>query len=159
MDTPSWRAVTCLRFAAERAPLDEPMLVLDGDADGPVNDFHVASNVAPAYAPPGAALCSATVLDDRGLGDDALEAAVRKQLTGWFGGAVAGWRRLAVQRIPLALPDQTPPALALPHRPVRVGPGRYVCGDHRENASIDGALRSGRRAAEALLEDQGEATS
>ena len=38
-------------------------------------------------------------------------------------------------------------------RPVRSGPGRYVCGDHRDSASIQGALVSGRRAAEAVLQD------
>ena len=38
-------------------------------------------------------------------------------------------------------------------RPVRLDGGRYVCGDHREDASIDGALRSGRRAALAVLAD------
>jgi hypothetical protein len=38
-------------------------------------------------------------------------------------------------------------------RDVRVRPGVYVCGDHRDNASINGALESGRRAAEAVLED------
>jgi monoamine oxidase len=29
----------------------------------------------------------------------------------------------------------------------------YLAGDHRDNASINGALRSGRRAAEAVLAD------
>lgn len=38
-------------------------------------------------------------------------------------------------------------------RPVRWQPGIYVCGDHRDNASIQGAMVSGRRAAEAILED------
>jgi hypothetical protein len=28
-----------------------------------------------------------------------------------------------------------------------------VCGDHRDNASINGAMLSGRRAAEAVIED------
>jgi predicted NAD/FAD-dependent oxidoreductase len=46
-----------------------------------------------------------------------------------------------------------PPQLAVIDRPVRVERGLYVCGDHRETASIEGALRSGRRAAEALALD------
>jgi predicted NAD/FAD-dependent oxidoreductase len=29
----------------------------------------------------------------------------------------------------------------------------YVCGDHRDNASIQGAMVSGRRAAEAVIAD------
>ena len=34
-----------------------------------------------------------------------------------------------------------------------IRPGIYVCGDHRDNASIQGAMLSGRRAAEAVLAD------
>jgi len=36
-------------------------------------------------------------------------------------------------------------------RPVSLGEGLYVCGDHRDSATLDGALFSGRQAAEALL--------
>jgi hypothetical protein len=38
-------------------------------------------------------------------------------------------------------------------RPVSLGDGLYVCGDHRFSATLDGALRSGRVAAEAVLAD------
>jgi hypothetical protein len=38
-------------------------------------------------------------------------------------------------------------------RPVRLKPGRYLCGDHRDQGSIDGALTSGFRAAQAAMED------
>jgi len=51
------------------------------------------------------------------------------------------------------LPDQSPPQLATPQRPVKLRPGIFVCGDHRDNASINGALASGRRTAEAVLSD------
>jgi hypothetical protein len=34
---------------------------------------------------------------------------------------------------------------------VSLGGGVFVCGDHRDSATLDGALKSGRRAAEALL--------
>jgi hypothetical protein len=36
---------------------------------------------------------------------------------------------------------------------VRLRPGLYVCGDHRDNASIDGAMTSGFRAAQTVMED------
>jgi predicted NAD/FAD-dependent oxidoreductase len=42
--------------------------------------------------------------------------------------------------------------LATPRRDVRLASGLLVCGDHRDNASINGAMVSGRRAAEAILE-------
>jgi predicted NAD/FAD-dependent oxidoreductase len=38
-------------------------------------------------------------------------------------------------------------------KPVRLEPGLYVCGDARDSSSIQGAMVSGRRAAEAILED------
>jgi hypothetical protein len=106
--------------------------------------------VAPSYAPPGAALISATILGIPPLDDDGLEAAAREQLRGWFGAQVDGWRRLAVYRIPFALPAQPPEVLARPQRPVRLRDGLFVCGDHRDTASIQGAMVSGRRAAAAV---------
>jgi hypothetical protein len=53
--------------------------------------------------------------------------------------------------IPHGQPLQLPPLD--PRRSVRLGGGRYVCGDHRDTASIQGALFSGRRAAAAVLAD------
>lgn len=38
-------------------------------------------------------------------------------------------------------------------RSVQLGGRLYVCGDHRDTATLDGALKSGRRAAEALIAD------
>ncbi len=38
-------------------------------------------------------------------------------------------------------------------RSVELGNGLYVCGDHRCAATLDGALKSGRLAAEAVLAD------
>jgi phytoene dehydrogenase-like protein len=147
-------AATCLYFAADTAPIDEPVIVLDGDGLGPVNNLCVPSAVAPTYAPPGAALISAAVVDRPGLpkGPD-LEAAVLGQLADWFGSGVVAWRHLKTYAIPHAQPAQPPGTLDPPERPVRLRPGLYVCGDHRDNASINGALASGRRTADAVLED------
>src|SRR5215469_11523407 len=48
---PASRSVTCFYYAAEEPPVKEPMLVLNGDGAGPVNNLAVISNVAPSYAP------------------------------------------------------------------------------------------------------------
>ncbi len=61
------------------------------------------------------------------------------------------WELLDVYPVPRALPVlRAGQSLA---RPVRLGAGRYVCGDHRDTPSIQGALVSGRRAARAVLTD------
>lgn len=151
---PLGRGLSCLYFAAEQAPVREPILVLDGDGQGPANNVVVHSAVAPTYAPPGAALVSATVLGRAGTHDAGLEVGVRAQLGRWFGGGVRRWRHLRTYHIPFAQPDQAPPALTPWRRDVRVRPGLYICGDHVDNASINGAMESGRRAAEAVLADR-----
>jgi phytoene dehydrogenase-like protein len=150
-----WRCAATLYFAADRPPVDEPILVLDGDGRGPVNHLCVPSQVAPSYAPPGASLISANIVGEPSSGWAGATTAVIDQLRGWFGSQVDRWRHLRTYRILHALPDQPPGSLEPPQRPVRCGPGLYVCGDHRDNASINGAMHSGRRAAEALLADLG----
>ena len=146
-------SVSCVYYAAESPPITEPVLVLDGDGEGPVNNLCVPSVVAPAYAPAGAALVSASVVEDRGVDANELESAVRAQLRMWFGAAVDRWQHLRTYRIPRAQPRQPPGVLEPPQRPVRTESGVYVCGDHRDNASINGALVSGRRAAAAVAAD------
>lgn len=147
------RSVCCLYFAAEESPAKEPILFLNADEPGPVNNLAVMSDVAPSYAPAGSALVSVSVLGNPAADDAALTAAVRDQLTGWFGSAVAGWRHLRTYRIQHALPDQTAPALDEPQRPVWLDDGLYVCGDHRDHGSIHGALASGWRCAQTVADD------
>ncbi|MCG6158176.1 NAD(P)/FAD-dependent oxidoreductase [Rubinisphaera margarita] len=146
------QSVTCLYFGTPHPPTDKSILILNGEGAGPVNNLCVPTNVAPSYGPEGQSLVSATVLE--GSGDEnKIVADVREHLSGWFGKVVNDWRHLRTYRLPYALPRQFSPALAEPQRPVRWKPNLYVCGDHRDNASIQGAMVSGRRSAEAVLED------
>lgn len=144
--------VTCLYFATEHPPLDEPILVLNGEGSGPVSHCCVPSAVSPTYAPAGRHLVSVSVLGKIEPGDE-LERAVVGHLADWFGSGVLGWDLLAIYRIEHAQPAQPVGALDPPERPVRLEPGLYLCGDHRDHASINGALASGRRAAAAVLDD------
>ena len=150
---PGSRGTVTLYYAADRPPVTEPILMLNGGGVGPVNHVAVMSNVAPAYAPAGKALIVTSVIGVPSEDDAQLDQQTRVQLTGWFGPEVSGWRLLRSYRIPYALPDQTAGKLDPWQRPVRLRPGLYVCGDHRDNASIDGAMTSGFRAAQAVMED------
>ncbi|GAA3508150.1 hypothetical protein GCM10023075_66870 [Streptosporangium album] len=52
--------------------------------------------------------------------------------------------------------DKAAPRWRSPRRSsTRFAPGRYVCGDHRDTGSQQGAPVSGRRTAEAVLADRG----
>lgn len=153
----AWRAATCVYFAAFEPPIREPILVLNGDGKGPVNNMCVPSVISPSYAPLGMSLISATVLGDPPGGDNKLIAAVWRQMQDWFGDVVKQWQPLRTYRIRHALLSQTPDTMDPAHRPLRQRPGLVVCGDHMDVPSINGAMLSGRRAAEETLRELGKA--
>lgn len=146
------QGTTCLYFAAKQPPISQPLLVLNGDGRGPINNLCVPTIAAPTYGPGDTNLVSVSVLGTRS-DPDRLLSEVRAQLGEWFGTVVHDWRHLRTYSIPYALPAQIPPALNLSERHVHWQSGIYVCGDHRDHASIQGAMVSGRRTAEAVLKD------
>ena len=144
---PSWHSVTTFYYRTAGPPLGSPILVLDGVTGLMINAV-VLSQAAPGYAPSGAALVSGSV---PGRSDASLEPRVRTCLARLYQTSTSDWELLGAYPIPRALPAF--PAGQPLRRPVRLGPGRYVCGDHRDTPSIQGALVSGRRAAAAVLAD------
>ena len=158
-----WNRMTTFYFAAEQAPISEPMLVLNGERQdgplntGPINHLAVMSRIAPGYAPPGAELISATVVGAAPQEDGpmtALAEQVRAQCSEWFGNKVRDWRLLAGYPMTQALPltrvvEKGSSAQA------RLGEGLYACGDSHRYPGVEGALVSARQAAECVLEDLG----
>jgi phytoene dehydrogenase-like protein len=147
VEAPAWHAVTTFYYRAATPPLRSPTLLVDG-LDELLLNTAVLSEVAPGYAPSGSALISASVPD---RADPGLEPQVRRRLARIYGTGTDAWDLLATYALPRALPVFGPGAPL--RRPVRIAPGRYVCGDHRDTPSVQGALVSGQRAAAALLAD------
>ncbi|MEV7431225.1 MULTISPECIES: FAD-dependent oxidoreductase [unclassified Nocardioides] len=115
---------------------------------GPVVNTAVVSSAAPSYAPPGRHLVQASAL----LGTGATvpsEGRMRRHAADLLGIGAEGWTEVARHELPQALPAQPVPFAA--RQPVELSPGLVVCGDHRDTASIQGALVSGQRAARAVL--------
>jgi phytoene dehydrogenase-like protein len=149
-----WNRTTTFYYAADRTPVDGPLLVLNGDGPtaGPVNNAVVLSQASERYAPPGMHLIAANVVGrapQSVVQIEQLERDARGQLQRWFGADVVRWTVLGGYPIVHALPlcthaewQQSSP---------RLTEGIYVCGDYRETPSIQGALASGRRAAESVL--------
>ncbi len=145
----------CLYFAIDgEAPSQEPILYLNGDgvedAEGTavVNNMCFPSTVSSSYAPVGKSLASVSLIGIPTQSDEEVAAEVKKQLSEWFGPSVQEWRLLKTYRIPYCQPNQEPPSSR--EKPVEVQPFVYVAGDHRETASLQGALRSGTRCGEAV---------
>jgi hypothetical protein len=133
-------------MAADAAPISSRYIVLDGTSTGPALNIAVMSNIAPEYAPPDSVLIAAAC---PGVADPEIEPAVRAQLRRMWGRPVDGWRHLRTDAIAHAQPRQHPPFS--PKQRVDLGDGMFVCGDHRDTASIQGALYSGRRCGEAVV--------
>lgn len=151
------RSVRCLYFAAHDVPIGGKYLVLNGEGEGPINSVCVPSTIAPGYAPPGRHLVSVTVLH-AALDEEHLLHDVRQQLVDWFGEKAKAWQFLRSYHIQDALPDQTLAHGGVHMSNVRLTPGLFVCGDHCGSASLNGAMLSGRRAAEAVCGEIGRSS-
>jgi len=153
-------ALTTWWFDVPEPPYGRAMLSLDGRRAGgrmmgPVQHAAVVSNAAPTYAPPGRHLVQATCLAGRGGARAVDEVAVRQHLAEIWGRPTRGWELIVRHEIPHALPFQSAPLRVT--SPARVGTRVYVAGDHRDTASIQGALVSGHRVAGAVLAALGPA--
>jgi protoporphyrinogen oxidase len=149
-----WNRTTTFYYASHRTPIADPILILNGEGAkaGPVNNAVVMSQVSPNYAPPGAHLVSASIVGQAPEAQSSmekLESEVREQLTRWFGLDVSRWEVIAGYPIAHALPLCR--TALWEQSAVRMTDGVYVCGDYREQPSIQGALSSGKRAGEAAL--------
>ena len=140
------RKVGCVYFSADAPPTKEKYVVLDGTGNGPVLNVAVISNVAPSYAPADKHLIVAAL---PGVTDGDLEAMSRQQLRSWWGPQVDSWKHLRTYVINHGGPVQKPPFS--PKQRVDLGNGLFVCGDHRDTGSIQGAMFSGRRCGEAVV--------
>ncbi|MEU5944427.1 NAD(P)/FAD-dependent oxidoreductase [Micromonospora sp. NPDC047465] len=137
---------TTYYHSAQEAPLDEPILLVDGDRREVVANTVVVSRAAPTYAPAGRHLIATSV-----VGPSAPpEPTVRSELSRLYGRSTADWTHLTTVSVPDALPAAPPPQGRL-RKPVALGEGLFVAGDHRDSPSIQGALASGWRAAGAVL--------
>lgn len=142
----NWRSATGIYFSAPRSPLNEAIIVLNGNGGGLVNNVCVISDVVPGYAPVGKSLISVSVLGVHEI--DGLETRILAELEAWFGVQVREWIHLRSDRIKQALPEQ-------PLTPLKNGiqkkNGVFFCGDYCTSASIEGAIVSGKNTAAAVL--------
>lgn len=133
------------------APLVDPIIVLHSygapseieGVQSRVVNVGFPSSVQPSYAPPGYVLAAVTV-----MGPNQDEAWVRTEVEHMLGTDCSNWKHLRTYDIEFHQPAQ------VPLQPVgsvacELG-GVFCCGDHRADPTLDGAMRSGRRAAEAV---------
>ncbi len=128
---------------APTAPVSHGQLIVDGQNRGAVINTLVISNFIPEYAPVGKNLISSTT--DLGV----TESEVRRHLATMYNSDNRDWELVAKYEIPAALPIGTKQIT----QPIQtlVRDGIYLAGDGQVSPSQNGALKSGRLAALAVL--------
>lgn len=139
------RPLTTWWYAADEAPSSKALLHVDAERRGPLANTVVMTNAAPSYSADGRALVAATAVGAVGE----LQEAARRHAGLLYGVDAGRWQWLRTDVIEHALPAH--PAGQPLAQEVDLGDGLFVCGDHRDTPSIQGALVSGRRAADAVL--------
>jgi hypothetical protein len=140
---PKLAGCTTWYHSAPTAPVAHGQLIVDGQNRGAVINTLVISNFIPEYAPVGKNLISTTT--DTGI----TESDARRHLATLYACDNRDWELVAKYEIPAALPigakGITQPIQSF------VRAGIYLAGDGQVTPSQNGALKSGRLAAMAVL--------
>ena len=131
----------------EHAPTESAELILDGEHRGPVVNSLVISNLSSSYAPAGQHLISSTTITH------ASESEVRRHLALMWGSSTENWRLIAKYEINSALPLFAPGKTAA--KSSKFNEFIYCAGDYLSAPSQNGALASGRLAAQELMLSEG----
>jgi phytoene dehydrogenase-like protein len=124
-------------------------ILLNAENGAFVNNAVQMSNISERYAPPGRHLLSAVALTGLDLPDEDLYRKGIEDLSRLY--PSADFRPLALYRIPCGQFAQ-PPGIhgRLPENKTRT-PGLFLAGEYTEDASINGSMLSGEKAAEAVI--------
>jgi len=144
--SPLIRSTTWYHVVAD-APSDSAELILDADHRGPVVNSLVISNLSKNYAPAGQNLISSTTITH------ASESEVRRHLALMWGSSTENWRLIAKYEINSALPLFAPCKTSA--KSSKFSDVIYLAGDYLSAPSQNGALASGRLAAQELMLDEG----
>lgn len=156
--TPEGALGTTTLYFAGKVPLWQgKKLLLHANQNPLVNQVALLTNTVPEYAPDGECLLSASVLGIPEHDDTALFSAALADLHRMFTGdksaqsALATYRPLRAYRIPYAqFPQPRGVKATLPGNRTTL-PNTYFAAEFTDASSINGAIRSGERAAQAVL--------
>jgi len=143
----AWNGTRCHYFSATQSPLARKMIALNASGRGAIQTLCVPSDIAPSYAPSGRTLICVTTP----LQAEANAASVAEDLKAWFPRQAEKFTHLRSYAVPHSLPHQLPGDSPRTDFDPRGPEGVWICGDYRHSSSIQGALASGRLAAEAIL--------
>ena len=140
------RMAGCITWyhAVNENPSGNGRLIVDGQRRGPIINSVVMSDISSSYAPAHQNLVSTTT--DLNV----TESDVRRHLAIMWGTSTHEWQFVAKYEIPAALPIHSVGRVL--SQSLKINDHHFVAGDHRTVPSQQGALFSGRLAAQLILD-------
>jgi protoporphyrinogen oxidase len=144
----NWKSCDNLYYKTEEVVLHKPIIGLIADKDALINNFYYPSVVQDSKST-GHTFISVTVVKDHQLSDKELQKQVANELMSYCGIKVSEF--IAHYAIPKALPNLTGLAFDLKPEETEIRKGIFRSGDQMLNGSLNAAMTSGERAAEAVV--------
>ncbi|MFT5596247.1 MAG: phytoene dehydrogenase-like protein [Flammeovirgaceae bacterium] len=143
----SWNRTTTMYFSGDKSlPSMNDTIGLDARVNSSINNFARHDEVVPNCAPSDKSLWSVTVRGNQ------THQEVKQDLVNLLKVKESQLKFLKQYNINHALPVVDRPALNLPAEQTQVTQHVHLAGDYLTNASIDGAMRAGESAAQAITE-------
>jgi protoporphyrinogen oxidase len=147
------KSCVCIYFASTQSLYSGPKLLLNANPDAFVNHAIQLTNVAPAYGPKGQHLLSVTAPGDPEMSDEEVGKRCREDMATWFPGKdLSTLRQVGAFRIRFSQFRQQPGIFATLPGNTLPTKGLFLAGEYTESSSIHGAMTSGEKAAQAVLE-------
>jgi hypothetical protein len=147
----SHHSVSNMYFTAAKSPFNLQLIALNTLPGKLVNNIAVMNLISAAYSKTGDFLISLSIVGDHVTANQKeLQANAINELRFWFPEAV-NWKHLKTYHIDFALPNDDQVTNEPDYKAIRLNAQNFVCGDYLINGSINAAMKSGRLAAEAII--------
>ncbi|QTE39028.1 NAD(P)/FAD-dependent oxidoreductase [Mucilaginibacter gossypii] len=144
-------SVSNMYFTARKRPFEKPLIALNTLPGKIVNNIAVLDRISNRYSESGDTLISLSLIGDHSnANQNELQENVVSELKFWYPEAVS-WKHLKTYHIDYALPNDDHVTNEPGYTTIRVNDQCFICGDYLMNGSINAAMKSGRLAAEGII--------
>lgn len=145
-----YHKVVNMYFALRRSFIAQPIMGLVPGENFYINNLHFPTDISTACSTTGKALLSVSIVKDVEISDD-LPGIIANELQALSGINAEYFEHIHTYVINKALPIVAVPKNDLQTANFNLPNNIHLAGDHMVNASLNGAMVSGRRAAEAII--------
>lgn len=149
----TWRGTTTAYFSADDNPIENKCIGLNARSVGKISNIAVVSSVQPTYAPKGKHLVSVSLPYYEKRTDSEFLPDLKREIQALLEKNIHSWSHLRTYRISKGLPQLSDVNNTRPLLDFKIREHVFRAGDSVLNGSINAAMRSGRLAAQAIIEE------